>query len=264
MTCLFNISETPVKECSIITDTEFGWTARTITLRLSYPRFILPQMAKHRVFAQTTRSSRYTDIGEDVYKNSNVPIELFTEQLEKTIAFTNALKEMGVAREIYNRFLEPFAYTDQILTLDWRDLDHFLMLRLANEAQWEMRELATAIMLAVSRSEPIHTNVHIPFACYYSPITLDTIKRSLAKVARISRSIDLESKTLKEDQKRFEFIMSNRHFSVLEHLRYEGENVRFLGEKQAKKKYDRENDVNDNHVFESIFEEMVKNVKVWR
>lgn len=258
------ILETPVKECRVITDTEICCATRIITLRLSYPRFILPQMAKHRVFAQTTRSSRYTDIGEEVYKNPNVPMELFTEQLERTIAYTNALKESGISKEIYNRFLEPYAFTDQILTMDWRDLDHFLRLRLADDAQWEIRELATAIMLAVNDSKPIQTNVHIPFADYSNPITIDTIQMSVSKVGRISRRSKNETFLADfMDSKRFARMMSNRHFSVLEHLRYEGKNVRFLGEEKANRKFDRSNDVNDQ-VFDHLFEDMVTNAKVDR
>ena len=127
------------------------------------PLFVARQWMSHRTWSYNEVSRRYTDANIEFYvpeiwrrqsttnkQGSEGTIQGdFSGHLEEVISFAlrayyNALKN-GVAREQARIFLPQAMYTEFIAKVDARNLMHFLRLRMAPEAQYEIRIFAHAI-----------------------------------------------------------------------------------------------------------------------
>ena len=70
-----------------------------------------------------------------------------------------ALAKLGVHKEVANRLVAPFAMVEGIVTAtEW---DNFLDLRLAKDAQREIRQVAEGVKRELDR-EPREASVHVP------------------------------------------------------------------------------------------------------
>lgn len=127
------------------------------------------QWVRHRTWQFNAQSGRYTPFDEDDFyvpaewrkqSPSNKQASLgqleagagqpFTEALvahyEKGYALYRSALEAGVARELARVFLPGFAvYYTWVCKVDAHNLMHFLRLRLAEDAQYEIRVYAQAI-----------------------------------------------------------------------------------------------------------------------
>jgi len=121
-------------------------------------RSCLAQLTRHRIASYSVQSMRYCDVGENP---SVVPLSLLEESIThvEPNLLTDYLGVMDYARDVYNhlvemgipkedaRFVLPLATTtDLIMTMNFRELRHFFVLRTHKAAQWEIRKLANMIL----------------------------------------------------------------------------------------------------------------------
>lgn len=224
-------------KATIIADTvsELNHDNRITTFELLYPRFIHSELMTHRCFSRNASSSRATPIallisearspvffdyvGKDI-KGMTAGEELSEEELNKFKAEFNSLansvadwvervhNELGIHKQTLNRVLEPFTCIRTLVTTT--DLDNFFKLRLAPDAQPEMRNLALAMKEALEKSKPTVSNVHAPYS--YNP------ESSVARCARVSYGrLDGLPDDVEADRKLYNRLKEYGHMSPFEH-----------------------------------------------
>jgi thymidylate synthase (FAD) len=143
---------------------------------VSCPLFVRAQWFRHRTWSYNEVSRRYTShkiqfyIPERYRKQdlTNKQGSVFSEEINQDIAKNtvkkqselglNAYKiliEMGIAREHARMVLPQNMYTEFYATVNLRNLLHFVRLRIAPEAQWEIRQYAKAILGILEQTVPI-------------------------------------------------------------------------------------------------------------
>lgn len=223
---------------------------RLTTLECIFWRPILPELNTHRVFSRNTRSSRAVPVDNliaeikkspwgpcewGVNQRGMVAKELITDKSQLDLCkytwyhsailasqMAKALADIGVHKQVVNRLLEPYicAYT-VLSSTEW---DNFFNLRLANDAQPEMRVLAQKIEEAMNASNPeqlTESDWHLPYITkeekeIFSKI--DCCKMSAARCARVSYKCFDGSVSPEEDLKLYQKLVENKHFSALEHV----------------------------------------------
>ena len=259
---------------------------RITTLQLRLPRFILAQLNTHRAFSRNTASSRAiptskllemvkNDAVQPVYWGKNqagmqASEEVDAETKEKALqewqlAALNASKtaekllELGLHKQIANRILEPFMWAETIVTAtEW---DNFFKLRLHEDSQPEMQELARCMKEAMDNSEPVKSKIHLP---YITPdemedyvrgsVTTDSeslneylylyfVPISAARCARVSYlNHDQSNPVIEKDLATAEKLISAGHWSPFENQAYALPEVipcrNFIGWKQARTLYE--------------------------
>ena len=135
-----------------------------IVFEIQAPIFIARQMVRHRTANWSEFSMRYSDAGKlaeeiliyspanwhgnDSSESSTRVAELAFEyraHIERSRWLYRQLVEQGVAKETARIVLPVSTYTRWKWKMDFHNLNHFLRLRTAMDAQPEMREYANAI-----------------------------------------------------------------------------------------------------------------------
>ena len=135
-----------------------------IVFEIQAPIFIARQMVRHRTANWSEFSMRYSDAskldeeiliyspanwyGNDSDESSTRVAELAFEyraHIERSRWLYRQLVEQGVAKEEARIVLPVSTYTRWKWKMDFHNLNHFLRLRTAMDAQPEMREYANAI-----------------------------------------------------------------------------------------------------------------------
>lgn len=128
----------------------------SVTFRIEgISRSCLAQLTRHRMASFSVMSQRYSTIeGDDWY----VMPQSFTDKGEEVMfeAAMNRAKrdylhaiEKGIKPEDARFLLPEATKTNLIMTINVRSLMNFLSLRLDKSAQWEIRELAAAMVQAL-------------------------------------------------------------------------------------------------------------------
>ena len=263
------------------------WNGKRITtLQLRLPRFILAQLNTHRVISKSTASSRAiptskllemvkNDAVQPVYWGKNqagmqASEEVDAETKEKALqewrlAAINASKtaekllELGLHKQIANRILEPFMWAETIVTAtEW---DNFFKLRLHEDSQPEIQELARCMKEAMDNSEPVKSKIHLPYITpdemedyVQGSIAVDSeslneclyqyfVPISAARCARVSYlNHDQSNPVIEKDLATAENLLSAGHWSPFEHQAYALPEVtpcrNFIGWKQARTLYE--------------------------
>jgi thymidylate synthase ThyX len=175
----------------ILCDSANIFGERLTTFLLVYPRFIHAQMLTHRMFSRNTSSSRAIPVArmiEHVKEDPAYPIlwgqnkpgmqatevltypesewasTIWKSAMEDAVKHAQALAGMGVHKQIVNRLLEPFQHVQVVLTgTDWTN---FFGLRVHEDAQPEIAELALRMAHAMLNSDPMliqSTEWHLPY-----------------------------------------------------------------------------------------------------
>lgn len=232
---------------------------RLTTLELEYPRFIHSQMMTHRMFSRNASSSRAIPTNktiEAVLNNPAIPIswgvnkagmqadEEFSD-LQSTVAqhhwnqarqaTISCVKPMtkignvGVHKQIINRLLEPFQHIKVIVTAtEW---DNFFKLRLHEDSQPEIQELARVMKQAMDESKPWELDpgdYHLPYVDVYDHMYTvndeecidypEAIKCSVARCARVSyNNHDNSTPDIEKDIKLADKLLAAGHMSCFEH-----------------------------------------------
>lgn len=238
------------------------------TFELMYPRYIHSEFMTHRVFSRNASSSRAIPVKrmiEQVDNNPVVPPKVYMNKagmvgdveapLDVTADFYNLwldaasnaveiaknMEKLGIHKQHINRILEPFQYIKVIVTAtDWYN---FFVLRLAPDAQPEMRELANTIYdemnhyhnkaVGVLELDKEHTVVSLPY------ITDEDVKEigkeeyhllmkiSAARCARVSyNNHDGSKPDIEKDLKLYGHLYDSKHMSPMEHACIRDEDYR--------------------------------------
>ena len=229
------------------------------TFELTYPRYIHSEFMTHRVFSRNASSSRAIPVKrmiEQVRENTVIPPKIFMNQkgmvgeteadpvtttafhvlweeaAENACKTAEMMERLGIHKQHVNRILEPFQFIKVIVTAtDWYN---FFVLRLAPDAQPEMRELANAIYdemnryhnkaVGVLELDKEHSVVSLPY------ITDEDIKEigkeeyhllmkiSAARCARVSyNNHDGSKPDIEKDLKLYGHLYDSKHMSPMEH-----------------------------------------------
>lgn len=166
-------------QAKVILDSVSPEGIRLTTVQVRFWRPMLPELNTHRAISKNAGSSRARPSKAIIDQVRNDPwgpihwgknqagmqaLELMDEVDEvlcknfwlmaaKGASASAQLMSMrGAHKQIVNRLLEPFTYVDVLLTAtDWAN---FFALRLHEDAQPEMQDLAKAIKSAMDASEP--------------------------------------------------------------------------------------------------------------
>lgn len=129
--------------------------------------------------------------------------------------------DYGIHKQTLNRALEPWLYMRTLVTAT--EFDNFFKLRLAKDAQPEMRSLAQAMVLALCKATAVESPWHIPYADITEDSKLEElpefIVRSVAACARVSILRGDEKKTTYEEDEAFvRRLLDAKHMSPFEHV----------------------------------------------
>lgn len=229
------------------------------TFELMYPRYIHSEFMTHRVFSRNASSSRAIPVKrmiEQVRENTVIPPKVFMNQkgmvgeteadpvtttafhvlwkaaAENACKTVEMMERFGIHKQHVNRILEPFQFIKVIVTAtDWCN---FFALRLAPDAQPEIRELASAIYDEMNRYHNKDVGVleldkeHIVVSLPY--ITDEDIKEigkeeyhllmkiSAARCARVSyNNHDGSKPDIEKDLKLYGHLYDSKHMSPMEH-----------------------------------------------
>ncbi len=118
------------------------------------------QLVRHRIASYSQQSQRYVKYDKPAFvtphtieKNTEAK-KIFSESLENMIGDYKKLLEIGIPPEDA-RFLLPNATpTNIVITMNARELMHFFSLRCCYRAQWEIREMADAMLKEAKKAAP--------------------------------------------------------------------------------------------------------------
>jgi thymidylate synthase (FAD) len=143
---------------------------------VSCPLFVRSQWFRHRTWSYNEISRRYTSKKLQFYIpsrfrkqdlknkqgsvfsdeiNNDIAQNVVKKQVEFGLLAYNQLVEIGIAREHARMVLPQNMYTEFYGTVDLRNLLHFVRLRIAPEAQWEIRQYAKVILGILEQTVPI-------------------------------------------------------------------------------------------------------------
>lgn len=230
-------------EAKVVAHSEYAGT-EIHTLELKYPRFIHAEFMTHRVFSRNASSSRAipTDkllkqIAEypamPIHWGKNQPGMQAREELpDGIIEWSNAasdacnyarsFNEVGYHKQIVNRLTEPFQFIKVVVTAtEW---DNFFKLRLHEDAQPEIHELARCMLEAMEKSEPTYLEEdewHLPYILDGERIQvpLEAQKRaSVGRCARVSyQNHDNTNPVISKDIELHDILLGAGHMSPFEH-----------------------------------------------
>ncbi len=118
------------------------------------------QLVRHRIASYSQQSQRYVKydnpsfiVPHTIEKNEDAK-KIFDKSLSNMIGDYKKLLEMGIPAEDA-RFLLPNATpTNIVITMNARELMHFFSLRCCYRAQWEIREMADAMLKEAKKAAP--------------------------------------------------------------------------------------------------------------
>ena len=238
---------------------------RITTIELEYPRIIHCEMLTHRMFSRNAQSSRATPVATliksvkahpyvpDTWRRAQkgmVAGEEFnaddsawlTRQWKlacaNAISAAEALNQIHAAKEHVNRLLEPFSFIKVLVTAtEWQN---FLNLRLAPDAQPEIRDVAQCIRELLADFEPVERTVHTPYMPFSllrgvpKPRSLEEVEilgkvlapiasRSVARCARVSYlKLDGKEASALEDRALYDRLLAQSHLTPFEHFAIAG------------------------------------------
>ena len=240
----------------IVKDSENKKGDRITTFSLHFPRFILPELSKHRVFSISCSSSRAipsermmqnirentaqpSEWGKEQQKGMNSDGVVDSETERKAIYIWNEarnfaiieavkLESLGISRQIVNRLLEPFMFCDVILTAT--DFKQFFFQRVSDNADPTIRELASLMLETYNLSIPEKLNDgewHIPLADDISD--LETKKKvAVSRCARKSYNTG-RVQPVEKDLELYDKLREQGHFVPFEHIAEADSNLEYLG-----------------------------------
>lgn len=223
--------------------------SRITSWLLTYPRFIHSEFMTHRVFSRNAASSRArprVKMIEDMLENPAMP-EFWSaehkgmkaiEQVADTEAAKNAwldcmdeviqdcdrLSELGLAKSICNRVLEPFSHITVLATAT--DHSNFFSLRAHPDAEPTFQVLAYRMLDAYLKTTPVRKEWgewHIPLFgtevqnIYANENDDERIKVATARCARLSYLTHDGEHSPEKDIEMHDRLLGARHLSPFEH-----------------------------------------------
>ncbi len=118
------------------------------------------QLVRHRLASYSQQSQRYVKFSspEYVVPETIAAVEehsrRFTDVVDGLFSLYKDLVDSGVPAEDARFLLPNAACTRIILTMNARELLHFFRLRCCERAQWEIREMATSMLILARQKAP--------------------------------------------------------------------------------------------------------------
>lgn len=216
------------------------------TWELRYPRFIHAQVMTHRVFSRNAASSRAIPLRNrvrQVWSDPATPLKwggnksgmvaghatrwaglqrLWWRGIGRLVATTVWYSPLRFLHKQHAaRLLEPWLFMDVILTTT--DLNNFFDLRLEDDAQPEIQELAACMKEVLVDVEPARLEpgqAHLPYVLPEERERLtpqEAVKVSVARCARVSFEKQGRESLYAEDGIRHDSLLQDRHMSPFEH-----------------------------------------------
>lgn len=234
---------------SVICDSINRSGTRLTTFQVHCPKFLLQEIARHRVFSLSFNSARaipakvmrISATFEPEAWLSNQPgmtggkeltgIKLFCAKLIwRSLSIITklghkGLQASGLHKQYTNRWLEPIVWVDGVISsTDW---DNYIALRAHPAAQPEMQALAYAIKRLLSDHKPkflIAGEWHLPYIEKSETSNFDIAELcmiSAARCARVSYGFS-NIRDVAADFKRAEMLIVSKpsHFSPFEHVAF--------------------------------------------
>lgn len=124
-------------------------------------RALTHQLVRHRVASFSQQSQRYVRAGESFdyilppkIKNNKKAREIFERTIKNLAKDYKDLTDLGIDKEDARFLLPNAAETKIVITMNARELLHFLQLRMCNRAQWEIRIMANKMYEKVKPLAP--------------------------------------------------------------------------------------------------------------
>lgn len=124
-------------------------------------RVLTHQLVRHRIASYSQQSQRYVSEHEFEYimppSISANPLakEKFEELMSNIRSTYDQLVELGINKEDARYCLANATETKIVVTMNARTLLHFFQLRCCVRAQWEIRNLADAMLIEVKKVAPV-------------------------------------------------------------------------------------------------------------
>ncbi|MDR3049470.1 MAG: FAD-dependent thymidylate synthase [Elusimicrobiota bacterium] len=125
-------------------------------------RALLSQLTRHRIASFSVQSQRYVQFKTGIETVCPPSVSKNKKLLEKYSSFIKTAETLyaeflaqNIPAEDARYILPNAASTKIILTMNARELRHFFSLRCCNRAQWEIREMAIAMLKLTKKEAPI-------------------------------------------------------------------------------------------------------------
>ncbi len=118
------------------------------------------QLVRHRIASYSQQSQRAVNLKNAEFiipptiERNEKAIKIFNEAIEVARKAYEKLIELGVPREDARYVIPQAVETSIVVTMNARELMHFFNLRLAEDAQWEIREMAKLMLKEVIKVAP--------------------------------------------------------------------------------------------------------------
>lgn len=119
------------------------------------------QLVRHRLASYSQQSQRYVKFDEveavtppSIAAKSSLAA-VYKDKLDEVWRFYERMVAEGIPAEDARYILPNAAATKIVMTMNARELRHFFSLRLCNRAQWEIRELAEAMLREAAKAAPL-------------------------------------------------------------------------------------------------------------
>lgn len=131
------------------------------TFYIKASRVLTHELVRHRLASYSQRSQRYVSESTPKYieppeiKSSGENTgEIFTEAMKNAWSCYNQLIEAGVKKEIARYVLPNACETQIVMTMNFRELRHFIKLRTSSKALPEMRTVAGEVRRIMMEEAP--------------------------------------------------------------------------------------------------------------
>ena len=126
------------------------------------------QLVRHRIASYSQQSQRYVKgdkfgyvIPPEIEKREDLK-KVFDEHMRNTRTLYNTLILCGMKKEDARYLLPNATTTNIVVTMNARELLHFIELRTSPRAQWEIRELAGEMLKQLKEVAPvIFSNINV-------------------------------------------------------------------------------------------------------
>lgn len=168
---------------------------RLTTFEIEYPRIVMSEFNTHRAVSKNSSSSRAIPVSKMLEHTKNINLKpiyfgskksgmqagdelvgldlnaahtVWEDALVSALGYAELLDNIGVAKEVTNRLVEPFQLVKVVCTAtDW---DNFFNLRLHPDSDPNICMLAYKMYKAMQESKPVELKVgewHLPFVGFY-------------------------------------------------------------------------------------------------
>jgi len=135
----------------------------TFTFSISQvSRALTHQLVRHRLASYTQQSQRYVKFKKEEIEYVTPPKiekdkeakEIYDETMEGLASAYQKLIDCGIAPEDARFVLPNAATTNIVVTMNARELRHFILLRTCERTQWEIREVAIEMLKQAKKVAP--------------------------------------------------------------------------------------------------------------